>query len=1215
MAKKLVLDENNKLKIKYSKIGKNASFFDGQRTDVNMFERMTGNVNYNKRYTEFGGSSLDKIKTKINGCVDELKKSPEFQSQLTELQTNGFLKKENLDILGKKELTQIIKVMSKMSVLVRDYNNKNAKNSTLNSPIASVYKQKYLEAFDIYRQALNGVSKGFSSLDKAMNFDIDAFAKDIDGKFTYKDSNTQETKTQESNLNASHIRDLEVVRALEFVGTNLTRTIDDKGNLIWKVDEKTTQNNKNGLEFLDENNKSQNFKLDTVLINSFLDKYLNQPVSARSNAIITADGIFKLYLEEANKDVKTFFGKAYGLGKDGNKMMNDAIQKAEEKYNSKGAEWNAYLKSSDRIASVEGTKLALMDLYMGRGLENEEELISDELQGEIATNNFVNAKFLNKLITSAEGFSGQIDSQKQNYADADNYLSKYTDTIKVLQGQLESQNLSAEKKSELQAQLDSVTLTYEKINAIREFASKVALQLSFTNKEDWTKAMNMLSETDVLKVCEGKDGYEISINENVSMLDSDMLDICKDVAFAMNNSSEQDIFCELFDKATENEANNLGNGIKEWAVYDFTDNFLNNSSPDNQFVMLIDKYRQARSNAPNEPNNASLKTFLENTLSNEDKQAFSPFCTIDSLSNYEMRTRSNTPEYQASDEYQNAMNEFKNKSDNANKFISMLVRTRSNMANLMPTLDPNAITADNYKNAYSRTIAEMNSPDFQLSDEEKQIAKLYRDYIQKAYTKNALEGYMADNNIHDKSTISKDMLNLCSKMFTNKELEKNIEDIRSENSLEENDNDKHKKEMSEAETKKLIQKMKFSEKYPKDKTAKLLKKFKPYCEKSTGKIIEKMMEMIEKCDIVITKKVEPSHGPVPPVKAVTDDDKVQDEGTDNTDNGENKTQDEESQKQDNTQDEQKSQDDSQNTQDEQAQTDREVEESKESNEKTSETKESNEKAEETQTNNGQFKDNFVGLPEGEYATFKILSLGLNAVLNASSFAKNRDWLSEEEKGKISALSKVMDYITKPSQYESGSEEYKKDIELKKFLADELDLKAKLPSDESKYNAGTESEVGKFYREEFAVDNVETVASDELIKNIYCVMKECRNVEDIGQLMCITTDLPETFDRESMKKFQIGNKLSHEDIEAIASCKNDAELWSYIRKNNDLYQEIWNVPGAMSQKLADYMKQLQQEEAQTKTQAQAQENVHEQTQEDIQNQFTKHYEEFFEDYER
>ncbi len=1215
MAKKLVLDENNKLKIKYSKMGKNASFFEGQRTDVNVFERLTGNVNYNKRYTEFGGSSLDKIKTKINSCVDELKKSPEFQSQLTELQTNGFLKKENLDMLGKKELTQIIKVISKMSVLVRDYNNKNTKNSALNSPVASVYKQKYLEAFDVYKQALNGISKGFSSLDKAMNFDVDAFAKDIDSKFTYKEPNTQQSKTQESNLNASHIRDLEVVRALEFVGTNLTRTVDNEGNLVWKVDEKATKDNKNGIEFIDENNNSQNFKLDTSLINSFLDKYLNQPVSARSNAVITADGIFKLYLEEANKDVKTIFGKAYGLGKYGNNIMNDAIRKAEEKYSSKGAEWNAFLKSSDRITSVEGAKLALMDLYMGRGLENEEQIISDELQGEIATNKLVNAKFLNKLITTAEGFSSQIDGQKQNYADADNYLSKYTDTIKALQEQLELPNLSVERQAELQSQLDDVTQTYEKINAIREFASKVALQLSFTNKKDWINAMNMLSETDVLNVSKGKDGYEISINENVAMLDSDMLDICKDVAFALNNSSEQDIFCELFDKATENEANNLGNGIKEWAVYDFTDNFLNNSSPDNQFVMLIDKYRQARSNAPNEPNNASLKTFLENILSNDDIQAFGPFCTIDSLSNFEMRTRSNTPEYQASDEYQNAMNEFKNKSDNANKFISMLVRTRSNMANLMPTLDPNAITPENYKNAYSRTIAEMNSPDFQLSDEEKKIAKLYRDYIQKAYTKNALEGYMADNNIHDKSTISKDMLNLCSKMFTNKELEKNIEDIRSENSLEANDNDNNKKEMSEEETKKLIQKMKFSDKYPKDKTAKLLKKFKPYSEKSTGKIIEKMMEMIEKCDIVIVKKGETPFRNVPPVKPPKDEEKVQDEGAGNTDNEENKSYNPESQKQNNNQDEEKSQDNSQNAQDEQTQTDGIVEEAKESNEKTSETKESNEKTEETHTNNGQFKDNFVGLPDGEFATFKILSLGLNAVLNASFFAKNRDWLSEEEKGKIASLSKVMDYITKPSQYESGSAEYKKDIELKKFLAAELDLKVKFPSDEYMLRAGTESEVSKFYREEFAVDNVETVASDELIKAIYCVRKECRNIEDIGQLMCITTDLPETFDREGMQKFQIGNKLSREDIEAIASCKNDAELWSYIRKNNDLYQEIWNVPGAMSQKLADYLKQLQQEEAQAKTQEQTQENVQGQAQGENQNQSANHYEEFFEDFER
>lgn len=1226
MAKKLVLDENGKYKIQYSYVGKNTSFYEGAKGG-NILSHIFGKDKYSHRYTEFGGLSIIDLKKCIQASVNELKKVPEFQTQMGELEANGFLKAENLEKFSNKELKRIFKVMSKMNVFARDYNRK---KDMLNSPFGASLKKRYLEAFQVYTDSLNGINKGMTNLEKLNNFDIDAFARDIDKNFNELNNDN----VVHSNLSSSHLRDLEVVRALEFVGINLKRTRNGNTNtLMWELDEEKTALNQNGLEYTDENNQIKYFKLDNAQIQSFLSQYLNKTPEARNNALITPEGIFKLYLEEASTGLTKIFGKVVGFGRDGNKTVNDAIKEAENKYSINSSEWKNYAHASDRLAIMDGAKLALVDLYAKEGLRTDKELISQGLQDQIESNPQVNSKWLNKLIRTAENFRDHALQQTNEYEDANSLLAQYQKEKEILENKAKTSTLTSNE----QDALDSINQTIETIGIVRSFVKDVAKQVPDGDKDKWLQVVNVLSESDLIQVIHGDNGYEITINDENELLSDDLRTLCETIANDMNrgkNSNghdeqsqdgmdEEDIFAKLFEKATENESNNLGNGIKQWAVYDFTDNYFSNCSPDNEFQVVIDKYRKIRQSDPTNPNYKDFQTFVESTFDDEQKKDFgSPFFTLDALSNYEARTRENTPEYHNTNDYKSALSSFTNMTNNASKFLAMLARTRTNLGNLSPDASQLDISPEMYQRAYSQTLNEMRNPDFALTDEEKEIAKLYKEYTQRAYAKNALEGYMQGNNIHDGSKLSKDMLNICSKMFTDKELEDQIENI----------THKEDKEADEKQTKNAIEKIKFSDKYPKDKTAKLLKKFKPYCDKSTSKIIEKMMEMIEKCDLIIDKSKAKNAGlseepkaPVEP-KVPTDDPKEKDDNSASTDD--------QGKKQDDGQD-RPADDISTTPEDNHGKDQRDMEPQQSNPVQPEPVQPEPQQTEPPQPEPSPHEEHFepqptprpapqpepqkteiepepkpqpepkpepqktepemnvdgingatIGIPEGEFATYRVLSLGLRAVLEAKSFEKNREWLNEKETRKIESLSNVLSYITTPSTFAKGSPEYEKDLKLKSFLAGELDMKAKLTSSSKVYNTGLASDVEQFYTGEFA-----GVISPDLLQSVDYVMHNCRNIEDIGQLMCITTDLP-TNDEVKMlpgggaqiqmkngEKFQIGNKLSKEDIQTISACKTDEELWGYIRKNNELYQGLWNVPGSMSEKLADYLKQMDKDQGQ------------------------------------
>lgn len=1221
MAKKLVLDENGKYKIQYSYAGKNTSFYEGAKGG-NILSHIFGKDKYSHRYTEFGGLSIIDLKKHIQASVNELKKVPEFQTQMGELEAYGFLKAENLEKFSNKELKRIFKVMSKMNVFARDYNRK---KDMLNTPFGASLKKRYLEAFQVYTDSLNGINKGMTNLEKLNNFDIDAFARDIDKSFNELNNNN----VVQSNLSSSHLRDLEVVRALEFVGINLKRTRNENTNtLMWELDEEKTALNQNGLEYTDENNQTKYFKLDNAQIQSFLSQYLNRTPAERNNALITPEGIFKLYLEEASTGLTKIFGKVVGFGRDGNKTINDAIKEAENKYNINNSEWKNFAHASDRMAIMDGAKLALVDLYATDGLKTDKELISQGLQDQIESNPHVNSKWLNKLIRTAENFRDHALGQTKAFEDANSLLSQYQKEKEILENKAKVTQLSTNE----QEALESLTQTIETIGVVRSFVTNVAREVPDGDKDKWLQVVNTLSESDLIEVTHGDNGYEITVKDENELLSDDLRTLCETIANDMNSGrnskdqdeqsqdgmDEEDIFAKLFEKATERETNNLGNGIKQWAVYDFTDNYFSNCSADNEFKVIIDKYRKIRQSDPTNPNYKDFKTFVENTFDEEQKKDFgSPFFTLDALSNYEARTRDNTPEYQNTNDYKSAMTLFTDMGKNANKFLAMLARTRTHLGELSPDDSQLNITPENLQNAYTRTLNEMRNPDFALTDEEKDIAKLYKDYTQRAYAKNALEGYMQGNNINDGSTLSKDMRNLCSKMFTDKELEDQIEDIAN----------KEGKESDEEQTKKVIEKIKFSDKYPKDKTANLLKKFKPYCDKSTSKIIEKMMEMIEKCDLIIDKSKakdsEQSEDPKAPVDPKVEDPKGKDDDSASNDDqgkkqgdGQNRTADdipptpEDNQNKDQAESEPVQPEPQQPEpaqpepiQPDPAQSDEhfqplptpeptpqpepEITKFELNPEPNPEPEPQPEppKTEPEMDVNG-INGETMGISEGEFATYRILSVGLRAVLQAKSFEKNREWLNENETKKIESLSNVLGYITTPSTFAKGSNEYEKDLKLKAFLAGELDMKAKLISSSKVYNTGLASDVEEFYTGEFA-----GVIQPDLLQSIDYVMHNCRNIEDIGQLMCITTDLPTNEEikmlpgggaqvqMKSGEKFQIGNKLSQEDIKAISACKSDKELWGYIRKNNELYQGVWNVPGSMSEKLADYLKQMDQGKSQ------------------------------------
>ena len=1233
MAKKLVVDD--KRKIKYKKAGKNENFYDGVVSD-NVFVRAK-----NKVFNEFGNkakqvyfkdiekaiagirslgsSAFDGIRVDnlsefqlevINFALPNVMLANTLRSTHSEL---GFLNVENLERYSVKDLRRITKVLSKFTLLMKDYN-KN--KDVLTGPMATSLKDKYEEAIRLYITSFKRADVFMSKAERLENFDVDAFSKDIDGQIQDLNGNQLD-----SNLGLAHQRDLEVVRALEFVGISLDREKDANGKWVWKYNEHSTanRNNKNGLPLPNtpENGENGYFRIPPEQINSFLSGYLNKSIADRKGTVITPDGIFKLYLEEATEGITRVFGKVFGYGHEGNQAVQKTIEDAKAMYSTKGDDWQKFLHSSDRQLVADASKIALMDLYKEVLGDNSENIIDDQTFDAIQNNNLVNSKWLNRLIDTVTTYNDEIGHQKDDeYGHADAILNNYT----------EQQQKTI---SDIRNLILGIAKEYSKSDENKDKSAK----------DIYLSIANLFASPDAIQIEDG------NITFNKDQLDSMPVELQNIIGQELEEYSSRQIFASmgyetgLFAKLleTQPEGNpSFGDILKTATMYEFTDNFMNVADDNFPAKVLVDKYRELKASDPQNKSYADLQTFLSavanKTLVDKSGKPLElkdragqpitwvendgmPLFSDDALSNWEERTRDLSADFTQEDR-QKAIDSRDGIITSAKKVYEVIARMRT-LIHKDPNVDTKRGLSKNSLREFLRKANEsfMTPGTYGITEEDIQAETVamdaYKEYMTKLCGTASLDFFRNK----DERLWTDEIANLYTKLIGDEDLE-NLIDQKIEGKTSEDEAEEEKSEATE-------KRMKFIEKYPKDKTVDILKKFKPYCEKSTGKIIENLMKMIEGCDIVIKENA--------PTTTVSNEDKGkekepdEDKNKDNdnsgsgdnsqkgddgdrevgNDDGNGQSQGDNEHSQEPVKDENEPEKDEHLSDKGEHDNDKPAPEPQPTPEPQPEPQpqpnpepQPNPQPEpqprptpEPTPQHGAsiFTDKLVDIPDGQYATFKILSLGLKAVLEAKSFDNNRRLLSDVELNKIKALYTVMNYIVTPplANKENNAKTFNDELTLKRLFADELDLKSRTTED--KYNLRID-EYGNIIQDNRGLEKVNefldaihnSLTDMSEIKDwegleaaLAVVTYECKNLEDIGAMVGITTDRGMSASERTM-----GNLLTEEEMKEIANCKTEEELWKFIRTNDRIYKAVWNIPGNMSEKLAKTLKSAMETEIET-----------------------------------
>ena len=1187
------MEEEKLLKqlIKYSKHKNENAFYLGEKQANFIQKILKKEAHYNERYTEFGGLSLDGLKKKINNYAEKLGEFPDFSELINGTADNpdsglrnvGFLKGEFLDRCRGKELKRICKLLSKINLFVERYKSKEKK---LSSPNAQPVKDKYRQAIQCYKEVLESGNTSLLDLEKLETFDTDAFAKALDQ--SYKDF-SGEDELKPSNLDRSSIRDLEVVRALEFTGISLKRGKDKSGEIKWEIDTEAT--NYNGIAYTDKDNNVAHFKLPSEQIESFLDNYLNIPENERKG-VITPEGIFKLYLEESTKNLNPFMGRVFGFGKD-NKTINEQIEANKKKYSVNSPEWQTFAKGSERMAIADASKLALVDLFMGH-LSKKHEIVSETLQTTIQVNDLVDDRWVNKFLETADRFNDLSDSQRSSadgfndlsdiqisdgYGPANDIVKKYLTAKKDVEARLRNSHLKDEERENLENSLKEIEKSIATLNLVREFELKfVEKALESQNlqgealRDKYVEIINNLSECDFLNVQENEPGkYELFVNEDIKTLPENIQSLCNAIVKEVNDLSvksseqpEKDIdssttaaeVAQSEDLSAQDEAEDdyerlfydvlenafispnkliLGDNLEKFAIFNRTEALTSNGK-DNELVRLLKVFRELKEQNPD----TSLEKFIqeESDKFGFDKDPDNALFTRETLSIVEGLT-SNDPKA-----YQQAQQDKEKLKEEAIKSVIFAERILKNFKE--QNISANDINKDMFSKAFSEMVAD-NKGELKPSptaEERSEAVKKLEDY-QKISDKHALTTTVNENG---------ELTNQFKDYYTNK--------YRSQSSQNTNDNSQdNSAENNEDNTTKI----KFSDKYPKKDETALLKKFKPYCAKSTGKIIDNLLKMIQGIEITIKDPSKLSSVNVThtddgknsnkdnnqnPTDRNVDDGKgtgevKSDDGNSSHGQEDEKSSDrpveEQDQEKNSEPEEEKSETNDGKTKDE-------SEPEKSEEEKAKEQTEAEEQKNDEKTSKEEEIHNNIGISDRQFATYRMLAVGLQAILKTPPFEKSRKLLNGEEKSKLDSLSKVLNYIVSEPKDPKNKEE----ADFKKWLADEIDYKSSSTEKEF-FTLGSRTDHIDFFK-----GNFPNYAS-ELVNDINNVLFNMKNLEELGAIIGITTD-------RSEKNPEMGNKLTDEDVEKILKSRDELELWEFIKSNNNAKTGLCETPVVLSSEL-------------------------------------------------
>lgn len=1087
---------------------------------------------------------------------------------------------------SKSELKPLLEALKQFHQTTEEYKKVASaaqKNDSLNKTVI-----KFEKKIECYRDTFKAYNQGLAKLETFKNFDEKAFINQV-------------SKT-EKMFSANYQRDLEVIRALEFVGFECFK--DDKGN--WKA--KELPSSANGRYYSDDKGVRHNV-LSEVDVNSFLGNYLNKPYDQREGHIITADGILKLYLEETKEkqDIHKTIFKNVKIDGIKSKENIETLSEYEALYSTSSAEWQNFLSESSSILINDAVKMAYAELY-AENMTGDVSLLEDASLQKLSDSIVENFKGfqenrqadkLKKVIEHADGLNIKMNNSPEY--DLLDIRKKYDKRLKNLEARAEVANLSDEKRKELDGKIENAKQSCYRLEVVKTFAKKLVGELdrdSYNSldlyKKDMSQILNLLSQPEFLTF---DDNDKLSFDKN-SVPDAfkDQFDHALEMmegfdetfSYSGNEKLEiEDLNNLILEYANDPTADNfIGNSIKEELLYEVTESLVSKEN-DNELTLLIDKYRQIHENRPDDPNCENFSSFIS-AISTPDcqlaKNEGEPLFTLESLDNVEQLTRLSAGKGYTIDpkQVQDANDKRANIRSNADSAYEMFARIKSYLQNKFPGLTRSEITPGEIRKAYSDVAKQMqyekdNGIKYQLTPEEAQYLKDMKDQQSSAYAKN-IDDYVKSGKVDGfGEKLKDDVVNLIDPMLKNQE-------------------DKQEK----------MQKMKFAKKYPRDKTAELLKKFKPYCAKSTGKLIEKLMKMIENCDIYVKSK----------------NSTIVTSGDNGTTKGENDNEDENSTKDENNtagidpdklaqmmkngNDGTKTVDDNNATtssgnpsnpsnatasssnpsnpttatppsSNPSNATDRTIDDDQTNQNTTTATNPSNtgasantqtatnpQNANTTDTNNPQETQNEVNkkMPtynsgeqdyskKLEFASYKILSLGLEKILTDKEFKKNARWLDEKERGNLKDLQTVMDFIIASPNIKEGTPEYEKIKNLKRDLSEEL-WKKSITTDE-KYKLSD-------------LKNADLMPK-EVYESMINVSKNC-NMETMASIMSITTDLT---------KVKLGNKLYMDLVEKIATSEDKDEVWEIIKGSKDLIYDIWNTPGNISSRLEKELNEKEKEE--------------------------------------
>lgn len=406
MAKeKLELDSQKLLKklVKYSKhtYDRVDTFYLGEK-EATLGQKIRKDTKYD-RLSTWSNNKVELL-AKVGGAISSFLDRTKDMAQFSGLKDVEFLKEDSYKNYSPKELKKVLNFLSRATAIVKRYESQAYK---LSSPAMATVHEEYLKAFEAITKSLKSMDKSILGANEAHSFGLDAYAKLI------SQDDLQINQKSERQM------DLEVVRALKFCGTTLEF---DESTDQWVI---SSQENNNGLEYYDQNGQVQPFKIPNEQIQSFLDNYLNVHGEDRNGTVITAQGIFELYKQLAKPKLSLADRFRY------RKEMSDinaSIEKADLIYNMDSSEWKAFELTENSKVRTDATKLALASLFRDRLSEQAQDIIENALGDEFGSNRYLKGLTLKRLEDLTEvAYAHNLESatQFEGYSEITDVLREY----------------------------------------------------------------------------------------------------------------------------------------------------------------------------------------------------------------------------------------------------------------------------------------------------------------------------------------------------------------------------------------------------------------------------------------------------------------------------------------------------------------------------------------------------------------------------------------------------------------------------------------------------------------------------------------------------------------------------------------------------------------------------------------------------------------------